>query len=106
MKTTGVSCVPKFGLLVFLGHPTTQLAFVKRICQLCSMTNTSEKYEEKKHSKEICWDRMPLSLGSAGCNQLLTSVADLLLLAQSLHTVFNTVYITQIGGKVLTLSFC
>ena len=23
----------------------TQMAFVKRICQLCSMTNTSEKYE-------------------------------------------------------------
>ena len=24
MKTTGVSCVPKFWLLVFLGHPTSQ----------------------------------------------------------------------------------
>ena len=25
MKTTGVSCVPKFGLLVFLGHPIVPL---------------------------------------------------------------------------------
>ena len=24
MKTTGVSCVPKFGLIVFLGHPTVE----------------------------------------------------------------------------------
>ena len=35
----------------------TQMAFVKRICQLCSMTNTSEKYEKntaRKSARIVC----------------------------------------------------
>ena len=35
-------------------------------------------------------NRMPLTLASSGCNQLLTSVADLPLPAHSLQTVFLT----------------
>ena len=32
MKTTGVSCVPKFGLLDFLGHPTDQTLRPRWLC--------------------------------------------------------------------------
>ena len=31
MKTTGVSCVTKFRLLVFLGHPNVHCGFVKLV---------------------------------------------------------------------------
>ena len=31
MKTTGVRCVPKFGLLFFLGHPNERTCFTMNI---------------------------------------------------------------------------
>ena len=46
MKTTGVSGIPKFGLLVFLGHPTVDLIFLH---SEVAMLTASELMEVLKH---------------------------------------------------------
>ena len=47
----------------------TQMAFVKRICQLCSMTNTSEKYERTQQEKLLANNKtttLPTFYGALG----------------------------------------
>ena len=37
MKTSGVGCLPKFGLLIFLGHPSVQGFQVVQVVQVVNV---------------------------------------------------------------------
>ena len=48
MKTSGVSCVPKFGLLVFLGHPIAYVDFVDDISDNYSWRKNIATWSKEK----------------------------------------------------------
>ena len=45
MKTTGVSCETKFGLLGFLGHPTEQVFFILVLKMGSRVSQNNQKSE-------------------------------------------------------------
>ena len=76
MKTTGVSSIPKFGFLVFLGHPSEQITY--HVTDLISEQVSDFCFGHRKclfrsEEKQLKWLFLTLKTGTFGArNENLT----------------------------------